>query len=56
MADSTNRGVEQLSVVRDALADVYTQSGIDLWLASPNRNLNGRVPQQPVLVQPWRTR
>lgn len=35
-----------LALVREALTDVYTASGIDIWLTSANRNLGGRVPEQ----------
>lgn len=30
--------------IREALAEVYTPEGIDIWLASRNRNLMGWTP------------
>lgn len=30
--------------IRELLADVYTPFGINVWMSSPNRNLDGKSP------------
>lgn len=42
-----------LTLVIERLADTYKPEGIDVWLDSPNRNLDGRRPLDLINEGEW---